>query len=131
MSAVSIKPPANDWKCRVKDKLAKVLLGSPAKKRSKNIKANSAIKVKMAATTGCCVMLEKYKPSAEKLATISNKPMELATMKPKSMSAQIFKVDNMAPMYTTKILKKATKPKNLPKTISVNDKGALNRNGKV
>ena len=54
-----------------------VLLGSPAKKRSKIIKANNAIKLKIAATTGCEVRLEKYKPNALKAATNKNKPSEL------------------------------------------------------
>ena len=80
MSPVSIRPPENDWKRCINDNLAIVPLGSPAKTLSKKSKANNAMKVKIAATTGCWVILEKYSPNAEKLATISNKPIELAAM---------------------------------------------------
>ena len=70
-------------------------------------------------------------PSAEKLATMSSRPTELAIKKPKSISDQIFSVLSMAPINTINMLRKATRPKNLPTTISVSDSGALNRNGKV
>ena len=56
---------------------------------------------------------------AAKLPTNKNKPKVFAIKYPKSMSAQIFKVDSMTKIYSTIIARKAKSPKNLPKTISM------------